>query len=282
MLRFMGNGFFRPRRNIPGTDVAGVVAELGEGVAEFAIGDRVFGETITGHQWKNGGSFAEFVAVDTATLRPIPDSVSFEVAASVPTSGRIAYRTMTEEGKVQPGNDVLINGAGGAVGTVALQVAKARGARVVAVDRVEKHSMLLDLGADQVIDYLAEDFTASGDMYDLLYDIPGNRSFDDLKRIVKPGGRYVLVGHDDFGKKGGRLVGSAVPKYLRMAARSPFGEPADIEVTKSDDPLGELAQLLADGALTPPIGGVFSLESVVDAMEALASGSVVGKIVLTP
>ena len=281
MLRVMGGGFFRPRHKIPGTDMAGVVVEVGEGVAGFAVGARVFGETIKGHQWKNGGSFAEFVAVDAAALRRIPDGVGFDAAASVPTSGLIAHRTMTQEGKVQPGDVVLINGAGGAVGTVALQIAKARGARVVAVDRAAKHAMLLNLGADAVIDYTSEDFTTSDDSYDVLYDIPGNRAFEDLKRVVKPGGRYVLIGHDDFGKKGGTFLASAVPKYLRLAARKPFGDPAAVEVAKSDDPLGELAQMLANGDLTPPIGGVFSLDNVVDAMEALASGTVAGKIVLT-
>lgn len=282
MLRVMGNGFFRPRGKIPGTDVAGVVAEVGEGASGLEVGDRVFGETIKGHQWKNGGSFAEYVAVDAASLREIPDGVGFTAAGSVPTSGLIAHRTMTEEGKLQPGDSVLINGAGGAVGTVALQIAKARGAQVVAVDRTEKHAMLLELGADAVIDYTAEDFTQSGKLFDVLYDIPGNRSFEDLGRVLKPGGRYVLIGHDDFGKKGSRFVGSAVPNYLRLATRRPFGKSVDIEVEKSDDPLGELARLLADGKLTPPIGGVFALDAAVDAMEALAAGDVAGKIVLTP
>ena len=282
MLRFMGGGFLRPRVETPGTDMAGVVVEVGLGVNSVSVGDRVFGETIKGIQWKNGGAFAEFVAVDAAEVRAIPEDVSFEAAASVPTTGLIAWRTMTVEGRLQPGDNVLINGAGGAVGTVALQVAKARGARVVAVDSAEKLSLLRELGADNTVDYRTEDFTASGEAYDVPYDIPGNRSFEDLKRVVKPGGRYVLIGHDDYGGKGGRVFGSAVPKYIRIAARRPFGTPADVELIKSDDPLGELARMLEDGDLTPPIAGVFSMDNVVEAMEALASGTLQGKIVITP
>lgn len=282
MLRLMGGGLLRPRVGIPGTDMAGVVVEVGTGVDSLSAGDRVFGETIKGIQWKNGAAFAEFVAVDQTRLRLVPAGVSFQAAASVPTSGLIAWRTMTEEGRVQAGDEVLINGAGGAVGTVALQIAKARGARVVVVDRAEKLAMLSDLGADHTIDYLTEDFTASGETYNIVYDIPGNRSLEDLKRVVGPGGRYVLVGHDEYGGKGARVFGSAVPKYIRIAARRPFGTPADVEAVRSDDPLSELAQMLASGSLTPPIGAVYSLDNAVEAMEALASGIVPGKIVLTP
>jgi NADPH:quinone reductase-like Zn-dependent oxidoreductase len=159
ILRVMGGGFARPRNPIPGTDVAGIVEAVGDDVRRFRAGDAVFGETTHAHPWTNGGAFAEYVSVPARLLAMKPDNVSFEQAASVPTSGLIALLNLRGGRLLQPGQKVLVNGAGGGVGTIALQIAKAHGAHVTAVDSARKLAMLRALGADEVVDFAGADFT---------------------------------------------------------------------------------------------------------------------------
>ena len=156
----MGAGLSRPKNPIPGTDMAGIVESVGKSVTRLRVGDPVFGETIAAQQWVNGGAFAEYVSVHQDLLALKPDNVTFEQAASVPTSGFIALQNL--RGLSQRLGRVLINGAGGGVGALALQIAKARGAQVTAVDSTGKLDMLRSLGADQVVDYTQEDFTRRG------------------------------------------------------------------------------------------------------------------------
>ena len=221
-LRLMGNGFFRPRRKIPGTDMSGVIESTGDDVDGLSVGDAVFGETIRGHQWKNGAAFAEYVAVPADALALKPGNVTFEQAASVPTSGLIAYRALRDEGRLGEGERVLINGAGGRVGTVALQIAKAHGATVTAVDSADKAEMLLALGADETIDYASQDFTTRAGEFDLIYDIPGNRSFADLDRALSDTGRYVYIGHDNFGRPPDPHLGVTMARWPRHVWTSIF------------------------------------------------------------
>jgi NADPH:quinone reductase-like Zn-dependent oxidoreductase len=178
VLRLMGAGFSKPKNPIPGTDMAGIVESVGKAVTRYRQGDGVFGETIAAtHQWTNGGAFAEYVSVREDWLALKPGNVTFEQAAAVPTSGFIALHNLRDASQVGPGRKVLINGAGGGVGALALQFAKAHGAHVTAVDSTNKLSMLRSLGADEVIDYTREDFTRRGNRYDLIFDVPGNRPF---------------------------------------------------------------------------------------------------------
>jgi NADPH:quinone reductase-like Zn-dependent oxidoreductase len=149
----LGAGVFKPRNPIPGTDMSGIVESVGENVTRFRPGDRVFGETIAAHQWTNGGAFAEYVSLRQDLLALKPDNITFEQAASVPTSGYIALQNLRDPSQLRPGQKVLVNGAGGGVGALALQLAKARGAHVTAVDSTSKMGMLRSLGADEVIDY---------------------------------------------------------------------------------------------------------------------------------
>jgi NADPH:quinone reductase-like Zn-dependent oxidoreductase len=134
VLRLMGAGFWRPKNPIPGTDMAGIVESVGNGVTRFRPGDPVFGETIANHQWTNGGAYAEYVSVPQDLLAPKSDNTTFEQAASVPTSGYVALQNLRDPSRLGPGQAVLINGAGGGVGALALQIAKAHGAQVTAVD----------------------------------------------------------------------------------------------------------------------------------------------------
>jgi NADPH:quinone reductase-like Zn-dependent oxidoreductase len=220
VLRLMGAGLLKPKNSVPGTDVAGHVESVGKNVTHFQAGDEVFGETIKGYQWTNGGAYAEYVSVPQYTLALKPDNITFEQAAAPPTSGLIALQNLNEE-RLQPGQRVLINGAGGGVGVLAVQIAKAYGAEVTGVDSTGKLEMVRSIGADHVIDYTTEEFTQSGERYDLIFDIPGNHPFSDCRRALTPEGTYVLIGHDHFGESGGRGLGS-LPRFLKLAVLSPF------------------------------------------------------------
>jgi NADPH:quinone reductase-like Zn-dependent oxidoreductase len=221
VLRLMGAGFFKPRNPIPGTDMAGIVESVAENVTRFRPGDPVFGETIVKQQWIHGGAFAEYVSVHQDLLALKPDNVSFDQAASVPTSGFIALQNLRGLSQMRPGQKVLINGAGGGVGTLALQMTKAYGAHVTAVDSTGKLDMLRSLGADEVVDYTREDFTLRGARYDLILDVPGNRPFSACKRALEPDGRYVPIGHDGFGRLG-RPVFGLIPHLLKLVVLSRF------------------------------------------------------------
>lgn len=181
VLRLMGAGLLKPKNPVPGTDVAGFVELVGKDVTRFAPGDEVFGETFLELQWRNGGAFAEyaFIPQDALALKPI--GITFEQAAAVPTSGFIALLNLQNGGLLQPGQSVLINGAGGGVGSIAVQLAKVYGARVTGVDSTEKMEMLRSLGADHVIDYTQEDFTHRGERYDLIFDVASNLSLSACK-----------------------------------------------------------------------------------------------------
>lgn len=266
-----------------GIDVAGEIETVGDAVTDFEVGDEVFGEIGKGHQWKSKGSYAEYVAVSADRLMLKPDGVSHEQAAAVPTSGTIALENLRSAGGVQPGDRVVVNGAGGGVGTLVVQIATASGATVTAVDTAGKLNMLESIGADRVIDYANEDFTADGELYDVIVDIPGNRSFSDLQRIAAEGARYVLIGHDNFGVTGSRWVGSAIPRYLEFAIRAPFGRQragSDGPV-EEDSPRKVLAELLATGQLTPVIDRTFHLSEVKEALNYLQERTTGGSVIIT-
>ena len=254
ILRMMGAGFSKPRNPIPGTDMAGIVESVGKNVTRFRPGDPVFGETIPDQQWVNGGAFAEYVSVPQDLLELKPQNVTFEQAASVPTSGFIVLLNLRDESLLSPGRTVLINGAGGGVGSLALQLAKARGAHVTAVDSARKLGMLRSLGADEVIDFTREDFTRRGVRYDLIFDVPGNYSFAACRRALKPDGRYILIGHDRFGATGKRVFG-LIPHFLKLMFLARFvkqlGGGPGIPMPTKKEVMAVLKELLEAGKLTP-------------------------------
>ncbi len=284
LVRLMGAGLFRPKDPVPGTDLAGVVESVGKDVTRFTVGDAVFGESHIKMQWRNGGTFAEFAAVPEGALELKPENVSFEQAASVPSSGYIALINLTGSAEVQPGHRVLINGAGGGVGSIALQVAKARGATVTAVDSAGKLEMLSSLGADRVIDYHQEDFTQGDERYDLIFDVASNLSLEDCKRVLNPTGVYVIIGHEHYGAAGGRLLGS-LPHFFKLVARAPFDRhlPAlSFSVPGTTEIMTELKELIEAGKLTPIIDRTFPLSETRAAMRYLQDGGGPGKILITP
>lgn len=282
VLRIMGAGLLKPKNRVPGTDVAGRVESVGKNVTRFQPGDEVFGESVRGHQWHNGGAYAEYVSVPEDALALKPANLTFEQAAAVPTSAFIALQGLRDQGQVQPGQRVLINGAGGGVGTFAVQLAKAFGADVTGVDGTGKLDMVRSIGADQVIDYTKEDFTQREERYDLILDIPGNHSFSDLRRALTPEGTYVLIGHDRFGDSGRHWIGG-IGQFLRQLVLSPFVSqrmaPRHSKETK--DPLGVLKEFIEAGKITPVIDRTFPLSEVPEAIRYLAEGHAQGKVVIT-
>lgn len=284
-LRVMGAGVWRPKDRVPGMDIAGVVEKVGQGVTRFAPGDPVFGATRTELQWRNGGAFAQYVSVPEEALAAKPDRVSFELAASVPISGFIALLNLRGGAWVEPGQKVLINGAGGGVGSIAVQMARVYGARVTAVDRTDKLEMLRSLGADHVIDYRQEDFTRGTERYDLIFDVASNLSLRDCARVLESKGVHILIGHDHFGAAQGRFLGS-VPRVLGYFALSRFLDqlknPApDAPIPTIKSSMVALAELLDQGKITPVIDRIYPLEKVPEAMGYLQSGKACGRICIS-
>jgi NADPH:quinone reductase-like Zn-dependent oxidoreductase len=282
VLRLMGAGLRRPKVRVPGTDIAGTVTALGSAVTGFQPGDEVFGETVTGYGWKHGGAYAEHVAVRARALRRRPGTLTPEQAATVPTAGFIALHNMRAAGQGRPGRRVLVNGAGGGVGMIAVQLAKADGAHVTAVDTAAKRDLLLGLGADETVDHEQEDVLRRGGRYDLVFDVVGSHSVADWRRVLEPTGTYVLIGHDRFGAAGHRVLGS-IPRFIGLMARTPFvpqlrRQPVVRDTTEF---LSVLAGLAERGQLTPVVARTFPLAEVTDALAYLASGQARGRVVVT-
>ncbi len=283
VLRLMGAELLKPKNGVPGTDVAGHVESVGENVRRFEPGDEVFGESVRGLQWNNGGAYAEYASIPEEALALKPANVAFEQAAAVPTSGLIVLQNLTDEVRPRPGQTVLVNGAGGGVGALAVQISKAYGADVTGVDDTGKLEMVRSLGADRVIDHTRDDFTRSDERYDLIFDIPGNHPFSACRRVLAPDGKYVLIGHDRFGRGADRWLGS-VPRVLRLVALSPFvGQLPAPNVSKPDkkNQMAVLKELLEAGRITPVIDRTYPLSEVPEAIRYLAEGRARGKVVIT-
>lgn len=284
VLRLMGGGFRRPKNPIPGTDMAGIVESVGNDVTRFGPGDAVFGETYESMQWSNGGAFAEYVSVREEWLARKPGNVSFEAAAAVPSAGYIALFNFRILDDVGPESRVLVNGAGGGVGSISLQLAKARGARVTAVDSAAKLDMLRSLGADKVVDYRAEDFTRRGERYDVIVDIPGNRPFSEIRPALEPDGRYIPIGHEHYGATGHRIFG-LIPHFLRLMVRARFSEQlgvGDVAAPTRRQAIEALASHLETGTLTPVVDRVYPLEEVREAFRHMIEDEPRGRVILTP
>ena len=284
VLRMMGAGSRRPKNPVPGTDAAGIVESVGKDVTRFQPGDEVFGETIRGHQWTNGGAYAEYVSAPEDVLALKPANVTFEQAAAIPTSGVIALPALRGEGRIEAGQKVLVNGAGGGVGALTVQLARAFGADVTGVDTTDKLDMIRSLGAEHVIDYTQEDFTRNSERYDLIVDIPGNHSLSDCRRALTPEGTYVLIGHDNYGNGMRRWVG-LLPRMFKLMAMSPFvSQLPDVRFSMPDkkELMALLKELLEAGKLTPVIDRTYPLNEVPEAMRYLQGGRARGKIIITP
>ena len=282
ILRVMGAGLRAPKDLVPGTDLAGVVESVGRNVTRFRPGDEVFGQSLVANLWRHGGAFAEYAAVAEARFEPKPSGLTFEQAAAVPTSGSLAVQVVRDEGRVRSGQHVLINGAGGAVGTFAVQLAKAYGAHVTGVDVADKLDVVRSIGADRVLDPAEDDFTRSGERYDAIVDIAGNHPWPAIRRAITPEGTYVLVGHDHYGGSGHRWFGS-LGRFAKLLVISPAVRQLHPFRGAKDpgDRLVVMKELIEAGTVTPVIDRTFPLGEVPEAMRYLESGRATGKVVIT-
>lgn len=282
VMRLMGAGLTKPRNPIPGTDLAGVVEELGPSVTGLSVGDEVYGEVVRGHQWKNGGTFAEFCVVHAEALGQKPSNLSFEEAAAMATPALIALWNLRDVAKVQAGQHVLINGAGGALGLFAIQLAKAFGATVTAVDNADKQDLLRTVGADHTIDYRQQDPTTGELRYDAIIDIASNLGLTAAKRVLTETGLYVLIGHHHYDEDSHRVLG-ALGTFIATAAKGAFDPhlPGLSDDMGSPDDMKLLTELAENGKLRPVIYRVFPLEEAVAALQYLKEGAAKGRIVLS-
>lgn len=259
-------GWRKPKYKILGADVAGTVEATGKNITQFKPGDAVFAD-LSGYKW---GGFAEYVCAPEKPLAHKPALMNFEQAAALPQAGVLALQGLHRYGNIQPGQQVLLNGAGGGVGTLALQMAKMQGATVTAVDRADKLDMLLQLGADDVMDYAKEDFTQSGRQYDLILDVITTKPVGAYKRVLKPGGAYVVVG-------------GSMKRIFQVFVSGPFirlfsGKKMGLLVHRPNrDDLNTLAGLFETGKLAPVIDRVYPLHETAEAVRRLGAGDVKGK-----
>jgi NADPH:quinone reductase-like Zn-dependent oxidoreductase len=269
-IRLAGYGFRAPKNPVIGSDVAGVVEVLGKNVTRFRPGDEVFGI--------GKGSYAEYVRAREDKLAPKPANLTFEQAAVLAIMGSTALQALRDHGKVLPGQEVLIIGASGGVGTYAVQIAKAFGALVTGVCSTKKVEMVRSIGADHVIDYTREDFAEGGARYDVILDIGGNSSLSRLRRALSSRGTLVIVG----GEGGGRWLGGT-DRQVRAMMLSPFvGQKLGTFVNKENhEDLLVLKDLTESGKITPVIDRTYPLSEVPEAMRYLEEGHARGKVVIT-
>lgn len=268
----MINGIRRPKRIVPGADVAGVVVAIGSAVTDRRVGDAVFGECA-------GGGCAEYTAVRSGLLVSIPEGVSFDAAGATPVAGLTAVQGLRTHAKLQPGEHVLINGAAGGVGTFAVQIAKAMGATVTAVCSTRNVDMVRALGADTVVDYTVSDVTAEGARFDVMLDNVGNRTPAECRAMLLQGARYVAVS----GPKTNRWLGP-IPHVIRMwfALRRSDASFHQFTASANADDLAYLGELLASGAVSPAVSRVIGLEGVADALAEIGGGHARSKLVVAP
>lgn len=272
LMRIMGLGFRRPKVRVPGMDVAGIVEAVGRNVTRFKQGDEVLGTSMS------MGAWAEYASAPADKFVHMPANLTFEQAAALPVSALAALKGVRDVAKVKQGQTVLVIGAGGGVGSYAVQLAKLAGAEVTGVCSAAKAATVLAAGADHVIDYTREDITRGGLRYDVILDIAGNRTLSHLRRALAPRGTLVIVGGEAAGKWFGgidrqlRAMLLSVFSRQRLASFVSLENPADMKF---------LQELAAAGKLVPLVDRAFSFEQAGEAMRHLEEGKAKGKIVIT-
>ncbi len=264
-------GLPKPMYKILGSDIAGRVEAVGRSVKQFQPGDEIWGD-LSAYGF---GTFAEYVSVPENALRLKPASMTFEEAAAVPTAAVVALQNLRGKRPIQPGQKVLINGAGGGVGTFAVQLAKYFGAEVTGVDSTRKLDMLRSIGADQVIDYTQEDFTKSGGRYDLILDVVVHRSIFDYKLALSPKGICVFVG--------GSMTRVFLNMFLGLLISMTGSKKMGIVMWKPNkkEDLVLLEELFEVGKVVPVIDRRYPLSEVPEALRYLEEGHAKGKVVIT-
>ena len=262
----LGTGLTRPKNRVPGTDIAGTVEAIGAQVQSLRPGDEVFG-------WCTG-AFAEYASAPEDQLVRKPSNLTFEQAAAVGVSATTALQLLRDDGKVEPGQKVLINGASGGVGTFAVQIAKAFGAEVTGVCSTRNVDTVRSIGADHVIDYTREDFRQGAERYDLILDNVGDHSMADTRRALTPTGMLISNGGGHAGGKLGRVIRNALASMVvRQQAR-----PSVKNNNRAD--LVALKELVEAGTVTPVIGGTYALGQTAEAIGQVAGGHARGTLVI--
>ena len=261
-------GLRKPGNPILGSDIAGRVEAVGKNHSEFKPGDDVFGELPGYH-----GGFAEYACTRGKTLMLKPASLSFEEASAIPQAGVIALHGIRNKGQVQPGQKVLINGAGGSGGSFAIQLARLYGAETTGVDNSDKLDFMRSLGADHVIDYTREDFSKSGQQYDLILDLIAHRSVFAYRRALRPNGTYYFVG-------GSVAVLLQILLLGPLVGRSQSQKLGMLEVPQSRELLVAITELCQAGQVVPVIDRRYSLSEVPEALRYVGEGRAKGKVVI--
>ncbi|MCG8328050.1 MAG: NAD(P)-dependent alcohol dehydrogenase [Chitinophagales bacterium] len=259
-------GLFKPSNPIIGSDVAGYVHAVGEQVTQFEVGDEVYGDVSP----NNFGAFAEYVCATEDVLAKKPSNMTFEEAAAIPQAGTLALQGLYNEPKLQKGQHVLINGAGGGVGAFAIQIAKSMGAEVTGVDHTQKLESMLALGADRVIDYTLQDFTRNQQQYHLILDNVAQHSLAEYRQSLLAGGTS-------------KIVGGAVSVLLKTALLGRRNKEKKVSILvhrPNSKDLQILSELYEKGSIKPLIDKIFPLKDAAEAMRHYQSGAFKGKIVL--
>jgi NADPH:quinone reductase-like Zn-dependent oxidoreductase len=269
LVRLMGGGLFKPSHKILGSDIAGRIEAVGKKATQFRVGDEVFGDI-----FKSGrGGFAEYVCAHENELVLKPSVMTFEEAAAVPMAAVTALQALRDVGLLQKGQQVLINGASGGVGTYAVQLAKAFGAEVTAVCSTGKIETARSLGADAVIDYTTEDFTKNGRRYDLILAVNGYHPIGDYKRSLKTNGRYVMAG----GSKDQLFQALLLGPWLSLAGNRKI---LTASAAASQKDLSYLKELIEGGKLRSVIDRRYPLSEVPDALRYVYEGHAAGKVII--
>jgi NADPH:quinone reductase-like Zn-dependent oxidoreductase len=263
----LATGLRKPKNRVPGTDVAGTVESVGSDVTNLRPGDQVFG-------WGTG-AFAEYIHGPATQFIKKPTNLSFEQASAVGVSASTALQLLRDDGKVKPGQKVLINGASGGVGTFAVQIAKALGAEVTGVTSTKNVEMVRSIGADHVIDYTRDDFTAGGQRYDLILDNVGNQSMARTRRALLPTGTLISNGGGHADGKLGRTVRAMLASMVVRQQATPT-----VKSTNHDD-LVALKTLIEAGQVTPVIDRTYPLTETPAAIAHVAQGHARGTVVIT-
>jgi NADPH:quinone reductase-like Zn-dependent oxidoreductase len=263
----MLNGFSKPKIQILGSDIAGIVESVGKRVQKFKPGDEVFGD-LSG-RW---GGFAEYVCAFENQLELKSAKMTFEEAASIPQAAMLAVQGLIDRGNIRSGQKILINGAGGGVGTFGVQIAKQYDVEVTGVDRAEKLDMMRSIGFDHEIDYMKEDFTKNGKQYDLILDAKTNRSIFEYARALRPGGIYATVG-------------GSIARLLQSLIMAPLislftGKRFRIVALKTNKDLVYMNELFEGNKLKCVLDGPYPLEKTPDAFRLFAKGLHKGKVII--
>lgn len=263
-------GFSKPKHPVPGMELSGVVEEIGTKVTELKVGDAVFGDTSD----FGFGTLAQYISINEKALIKKPDALSFEEAAAIPHAFTLAFQALRDIGNIQDGQKVLINGGGGGVGTLGLQLAKLHNCEVTGVDSAEKLAMMKSIGYDSVIDYKTTDFTKNGIQYDLILDCKSNKRALSYPRSLKPNGIYVTIG--------GNLTSLISVLFWGKIISLFSSKKLEILSLKPNKDLAEISEFVQQKKIKCIIDGTYALEEIPRLFQYFGEGKHKGKIVISP